>query len=67
VPSSSIVPCRRSSAKSRIVSIGAMNSATTAMLWKTGPISHSLSDIFGPPPNSIWPAIIDRRRKNVNA
>ena len=68
VASSSIVPCRFSSAKRRIVSMGARKSATTAMLCITGRISHSLRDILGPPPNSIcWAAIIDWRRKSENA
>ncbi len=69
VASSSIVPCRFSSAKSRIVSIGATNSATTARLWNSGRIRYSLSEIFiPPPPISIpcWAMRIDCSRKKLN-
>ena len=32
-----------------MVSIGAMNKATMAMLWNKGRISHSLRDMLGAP------------------
>ncbi len=69
VASSSIVPCRFSSAKSRMVSMGATKSATTAMFWSTGRMSYSLSDILGPPPISIdcWAMRIDCSRKKEKA
>ena len=70
VASSSIVPCRFSSAKRRMVSMGAMKSATTAMLWKSGRIRYSLSDSFIPPPPISIPCCatrIDCSRKKVKA
>ena len=67
--SSSIVPCLFSSAKRRIVSIGATKSATTAMLWKIGRIRYSLIETRTPPPISIpcCAMRIDCSRKKVKA
>ena len=62
------MPCRFSSANSRMVSIGAMNSATTAMFWRMGRIRYSLSDSFMPAaPYCIpcWATRIDCSRKKV--
>ena len=53
VASSSIVPCRFSSANSRIVSIGSTNSDTTDMFCSTGRIRYSCSESFMPPPPPI--------------
>ena len=63
------MPCRFSSAKRRMVSMGATKSATTAMLWKSGRIMYSLSDSFIPPPYSIpcCATRIDCSRKKVKA
>ena len=55
VASSSIVPCRFSSAKRRMVSMGVMNSATTAMLCRTPEMTQSLRLSLGPPPISDMP------------
>ena len=68
VASSSIVPCRFSSAKRRMVSMGVMKSATTAMLWSTPEITQSLSDSLGAAAHlrSAARTAIDTCRKRLN-
>ena len=57
VARSSMVPWRLSSAKRRMVSMGRMNRATTAMLRRTGEITRSFKDSLKPPPISICCAV----------
>ena len=65
VASSSMVPCRFSSANRRMVSMGVMNRATTAMLCSTPEMTQSLRLSLGPPPISDMPARIETTMKRL--